>query len=82
MRGGHPFASVVEGTPLVVALRPNAWTMHVGIDTDPEAIADPHRITELFAAYLEELEAISARRGSMGAVAGSPSVAARPGHSS
>jgi WS/DGAT/MGAT family acyltransferase len=51
-----PFASVVEGTPLVVALLSYAGHMEVGIDTDPEAIPDPHRITDLFEAALAEYE--------------------------
>ena len=54
----HPFASVVEGTPLVMALLSYAGRMEIGIDTDPEAIPDPHRITELFLAALDELEAL------------------------
>jgi len=52
-----PFASVVQGTPLVVALLSYGDDMDVGIDTDPEAIPDPHRITELFGEALDELEA-------------------------
>jgi WS/DGAT/MGAT family acyltransferase len=51
----YPFASVVEGTPLVVAMLSYAGRMEVGIDTDPEAIPDPHRITALFEAALDEL---------------------------
>jgi WS/DGAT/MGAT family acyltransferase len=56
----HPFASVVEGTPLVVALLSYAGKMEVGIDTDPEAIPDPERITALFEAALDELERLPA----------------------
>src|SRR5690606_38705083 len=56
----HPFASVVEGTPLVMALLSYAGCMEIGIDTDPEAIPDPHRITELFEAALAALEALGA----------------------
>jgi WS/DGAT/MGAT family acyltransferase len=55
-----PFASVVEGTPLVIALLSYADRMEVGIDTDPEAIPDPERIGTLFAAALDELEATPA----------------------
>ena len=44
----YPFASVVEGTPLVMALLSYAGVMHVGIDTDPEAIPDPERLHVLF----------------------------------
>jgi WS/DGAT/MGAT family acyltransferase len=56
-----PFASVVEGTPLVVALLSYAGTMDVGIDTDPEAIPDPQRITELLAEGFDEVEALATR---------------------
>jgi WS/DGAT/MGAT family acyltransferase len=59
----YPFASVVEGTPLVMALLSYAGTMDVGIDTDPEAIPDPHRISELLADGIDELEALAASRG-------------------
>jgi WS/DGAT/MGAT family acyltransferase len=55
----YPFASVVEGTPLVMALLSYAGTMNIGIDTDPEAIPDPHRIAELFETSLAELEALA-----------------------
>ncbi|MBI3784709.1 MAG: wax ester/triacylglycerol synthase family O-acyltransferase [Deltaproteobacteria bacterium] len=51
----YPFASVVQGTPLVVALFSYADAMNIGIDTDPEAIPDPHRISELFVAELEAM---------------------------
>jgi hypothetical protein len=54
----YPFASVVEGTPLVMALLSYAGTLHVGIDTDPEAIPDPHRIAELFETSLEVLDSL------------------------
>jgi WS/DGAT/MGAT family acyltransferase len=56
-----PFASVVEGTPLVVALLSYAGAMDVGIDTDPEAIPDPHRIAELLAEGIDELEKFAKR---------------------
>jgi WS/DGAT/MGAT family acyltransferase len=52
----YPFASVVEGTPIVMALLSCDGTMNFGIDTDPEAIPEPHRITELFERSLGELE--------------------------
>jgi WS/DGAT/MGAT family acyltransferase len=55
----YPFASVVEGTPLVVALLSYAGSMDIGIDTDPEAIPDPHRIAELFTAGLDEMAAVA-----------------------
>jgi WS/DGAT/MGAT family acyltransferase len=52
----YPFASVVEGTPLVMALLSYAGVMHVGFDTDPEAIPDPERIHALYEEALAELE--------------------------
>jgi WS/DGAT/MGAT family acyltransferase len=61
MEALYPFASVVEGTPLVVALFSYAGRFHLGIDTDPEAIPDPHEITELFEESLAELESLSDR---------------------
>lgn len=57
----YPFASVVEGTPLIVAMLSYAGNMNIGIDTDPEAIPDPHRVTVHFEAALRELEALSRR---------------------
>ena len=56
----YPFASVVEGTPLVMALLSYAGRMEIGIDTDPEAIPDPHRITTHFEAALDEYETLAA----------------------
>lgn len=56
----YPFGSVVEGTPLVMALLSYAGRMQIGIDTDPEAIPDPHRITRLFEEALDELEQLAA----------------------
>jgi diacylglycerol O-acyltransferase len=58
-----PFASVVQGTPLVMALLSYAGTMEVGIDTDPEAIPDPEHIAQLFLAAVEELATLPAHSG-------------------
>jgi WS/DGAT/MGAT family acyltransferase len=55
----YPFASVVEGTPLVVALLSYAGGMYVGIDTDPEAIPDPQRLHALFDDGLAEMERLA-----------------------
>jgi diacylglycerol O-acyltransferase len=55
----YPFASPVEGTPLIVALVSYAGRMNIGIDTDPEAIPDPHRLAKLFVESLEELECLA-----------------------
>ena len=57
----YPFASVVQGTPLVMALFSYAGTMDIGIDTDPEAIPDPHRISELFLVHLDEMAELAGR---------------------
>ena len=54
----YPFASVMEGTPVVMALVSYAGALHIGIDTDPEAIPDPQRIAELFEANVALLEAL------------------------
>jgi diacylglycerol O-acyltransferase len=61
----YPFAGVVEGTPLVMALLSYAGMMNIGFDTDPEAIPDPHRITELFEAELQALEQLARRVSSL-----------------
>ena len=55
----YPFASVMQGTPVVMALLSYAGTLHIGIDTDPEAIPDPQRIAELFKANVAMLEALA-----------------------
>jgi diacylglycerol O-acyltransferase / wax synthase len=57
----YPFAGVVEGTPLVMALLSYAGMMNIGFDTDPEAIPDPHRISELFEEELQALERLAHR---------------------
>ena len=57
----YPFASVVEGTPVVVALLSYAERFDIGFDTDPEAIPGPHRITELFSAGIDEMESLASR---------------------
>jgi WS/DGAT/MGAT family acyltransferase len=59
----HPFASVVEGTPLVMAMLSYAGRMQIGIDTDPEAIPDPHRIAVLFEEELGVLERLASGGG-------------------
>lgn len=55
----YPFASVVEGTPLVMALLSYAGRVDIGIDTDPEAIPDTERVRALFAASLDDLESLA-----------------------
>lgn len=58
----YPLVAIVEGTPLVMALLSYAGEMNIGIDTDPEAIPDPHRLGEMFARAIDELEALAAAR--------------------
>jgi hypothetical protein len=48
----------MQGTPVVMALVSYAGALHIGIDTDPEAISDPRRIAELFEANVALLEAL------------------------
>jgi WS/DGAT/MGAT family acyltransferase len=55
----YPFASVVMGTPIVMALVSYDGTLHIGIDSDPEAISEPDRIAELFQANLDALEELA-----------------------
>jgi hypothetical protein len=55
----YPFASVVMGTPIVMALLSYDGTIHVGIDSDPEAITAPQRIAELFQMHLDALETLA-----------------------
>jgi WS/DGAT/MGAT family acyltransferase len=55
----YPFASVVEGTPLVIALLSYDGIMQVGIDTDPEAIPDPQRLHALLDDGLAEMERLA-----------------------
>jgi diacylglycerol O-acyltransferase len=59
----HPFASVVQGTPLVVALLSYAGAMEIGIDTDPEAIPDAEHIAALLRAGVDEMEALASGSG-------------------
>jgi WS/DGAT/MGAT family acyltransferase len=58
----YPFVSVVEGVPLMMALLSYAGSIEIGLDTDPEAIPDPHRITVLFEQALEELRSSAPRQ--------------------
>lgn len=55
----YPFASVVEGTPIILAMLSYAGHMDIGIDTDPEAIPDPHRVAVHFEAALAEMETLA-----------------------
>jgi len=71
----YPFASPVEGTPLIVAMVSYMDRMDIGIDTDPEAIPDPRRLTEFFLASLDELEALAVSAGSSADTRSEPATA-------
>ncbi len=55
----YPFASPVEGTPVILALLSYAGTMYLGLDTDPEAIPDPGHVTGLVEQELVALEQLA-----------------------
>jgi hypothetical protein len=55
----YPFASPVEKTPMILALMSYAGCMHFGIDTDPEAIPDPHRLMVILQDELDALERLA-----------------------
>jgi diacylglycerol O-acyltransferase len=55
----YPFASPVEGTPVVLALLSYAGTLHLGLDTDPEAVPDPGHLTALFEREIVALERLA-----------------------
>ncbi len=57
----YPFAGILAVAPLTVALLSYAGSMEIGMDSDREAIPDPHRITELFEGRLQEVEALAKR---------------------
>lgn len=59
----YPLVAIVEGTPLAVALLSYAGQMHIGIDTDPEAIPDPHKLGELLGKAVDDLERLARRAG-------------------
>ena len=56
IEGVHPFAPVIGGTPLAIALMSYAGRLCVGIDSDPAEIPDPERLAALIAAQLKEME--------------------------
>ncbi len=55
----HPFASVVQGTPVVVALLSYAGRVYFGLDTDPEAIPDPERLIEALGEQLDVIASLA-----------------------
>jgi hypothetical protein len=68
-----PFAPVMFGTPLSIALMSYGDQLGFGIDSDPAAISDPRRIRDLLAHEFDQVErwlrrrpsAASARRESL-----------------
>lgn len=52
----HPFAPVMSGTPLSIALMSYAGRIGFGIDADPTEIPDPERIAALIERELTSLE--------------------------
>lgn len=52
----HPFAPVMRGTPLSIALMSYAGRVGFGIDSDPAEIPDPERIAALLERELTALE--------------------------
>jgi len=59
IEASYPLVAIVEGTPLAIALLSYDGRLDIGIDTDPEAIPDPHRLGTLLAAAFDELEALA-----------------------
>lgn len=57
-----PLVAIVEGTPLAIALLSYNGRLDIGIDSDPEAIPNPHRLGELLAEAFDELEGLAAQR--------------------
>jgi hypothetical protein len=52
--------------------------MDIGIDTDPEAIPDPHRLAELLVASLDELESLALSAESIASTRSTPEVGREP----
>lgn len=61
IEGVHPFAPVIRGTPLAIALMSYAGRLCVGIDSDPAEIPDPDRLAALLASAMRKLERAAAR---------------------
>jgi WS/DGAT/MGAT family acyltransferase len=55
----YPFASPVEGTPVILALLSYAGTLHLGLDTDPESVPDPDHLSELIEQELVAMEQLA-----------------------
>jgi WS/DGAT/MGAT family acyltransferase len=59
----HPFAPVIRGTPLAIALISYGDRLCLGIDSDPAEIPDPERIAALIAGEVRRLERTTSGRG-------------------
>ena len=57
----YPFAPVMRGTPLAIALISYAGRVGIGIDADPHEIPDPERIAALLGREISSLEHLAAR---------------------
>lgn len=55
----YPFASPVEGTPVILALLSYAGVLHLGLDTDPEAIPDPRHLMALIEQEIGAMEELA-----------------------
>jgi WS/DGAT/MGAT family acyltransferase len=58
----HPFAPVMRGTPLSIALMSYAGQVGFGIDSDPVELPDPERIAMLLQREFAALDRVAARR--------------------
>jgi WS/DGAT/MGAT family acyltransferase len=58
----YPFAPVMLGTPVSIALVSYASTYGIGIDSDPAAIPDPERIGRALLKELDEIERLTTAR--------------------
>ncbi len=58
----YPFAPVMAGTPLSIALLSYGDSVCVGIDTDPAAIPDPERLGRYLQREVDALEVLVRRR--------------------
>jgi WS/DGAT/MGAT family acyltransferase len=68
--GVLPFAPVMLGTPLSIALASYGPTYGIGIDSDPAAIPDPERIGRGLVEEVDRIERAAARATTAGAIRG------------
>lgn len=58
----HPFAPVMRGTPLSIALMSYGGTLGIGVDSDPAAIPDPARVARLLEREFTAIERYARQR--------------------